>query len=197
VEPPTWCSCTCMNVVEFGRGFRQAPLSWAVASVRVVGWDVVGELGTIEGHAFISYFREDSESADRVHRVLEAAGVRVWRDTSDLWGGEDWRDKIRRAIVDDALVFISCFSRRGIARKTSYQNAELALAIEQLQMRSPEWPWLIPVRFDDCDIPDLDIGRGRTLRSLQRVDVFGDRSDEGTVRLVTAVLRICKYSEFL
>jgi hypothetical protein len=45
------------------------------------------------------------------------------------------------------------------------QNEELILAIEQLRQRPPEEPWLIPVRFDACQIPDRDIGAGRTLNS--------------------------------
>lgn len=47
------------------------------------------------------------------------------------------------------------------------------MAIEQLRQRSPRLPWLIPVRFDDCAIPDRDIGSGRTLSSIQRADLFG------------------------
>jgi hypothetical protein len=61
------------------------------------------------GHAFISYVREDSHEVDKLQRELEAAGISVWRDTADLWSGEDWRAKIRRAITDNALVFIACF----------------------------------------------------------------------------------------
>ena len=162
----------------------------------VVSWDAVNELGTIEGHAFISYVREDAAEAGRLQQVLEAAGVRVWRDKSDLWPGEDWREKIRRAITADALVFIACFSRKSVARKRSYQNEEIALAIEQLRQRQPGEPWLIPVRFDDCEIPDFDIGSGRALASIQRADLFGDYSDESTFRLVRAVLRILgQYSD--
>ena len=141
-------------------------------------------------HAFISYVREDEHHVDRLQRKLESAGVRVWRDIADLWPGEDWRAKIRQAITDDALVFIACFSRQSIARNQSYQNEELILAIEQLRRRRAGDPWLIPVRFSDCDIPDVDIGMGRTLRSLQRVDLFGDRADEGAARLVVSVLRL-------
>ena len=98
--------------------------------------------------------------------------------------------KIRRAITDDALAFIACFSSRSVARRKSYQNEELLLAIEQLRLRRPDGIWLIPVRLDDCDIPDLDLGGGRTLGSIQRVDLFGDKRDIGIVRLVTAVLGI-------
>jgi TIR domain len=142
------------------------------------------------GHAFISYVREDSHEVDRLQRTLEAAGVSVWRDTADLWPGEDWRMKIRRAITDDALAFIACFSSRSVARQRSYQNEELSLAIDQLRLRRPEDPWLIPVRFDDCDIPDRDIGGGRTLGSIQRVDLFGDKRDIEIARLKAAVVRI-------
>jgi hypothetical protein len=144
----------------------------------------------LRGHVFISYVREDSADVDQLQQVLQTAGVRVWRDTADLWPGEDWRVKIRRAITDDALVFLACFSRRGLARKRSYQNEELALAIDQLRLRSPSEPWLIPVRFDDCEIPDIDIGGGRTLGSIQRADLFGERIDDGFARLSGAVLRI-------
>ena len=120
----------------------------------------------------------------------------MWRDTADLWPGEDWRLKIRRAITDNALVFVACFSNRSIARKKSYQNEELLLAIEQLRLRRPDDPWLIPVRFDDCDIPDLEIGGGRSLPSIQRAGLFGDQRDAGIARLVSAILRILgRYSD--
>ena len=144
----------------------------------------------VPGHVFLSYIREDSKAVDRLQRVLEAAGIRIWRDTEDLWPGEDWRARIRRAITDDALVFIACFSRNGTSRETTFQNEELALAIEQLRRRDPGTPWLFPVRLDDCVIPDWDVGGGRTLASIQRADLFGDRYDEGIARLVAAVLRI-------
>jgi hypothetical protein len=71
-------------------------------------------------------------------------------------------------------------------------TAATALAIDQLQLRRPGAPWLIPVRFDDCDVPDVDIGGGRSLASIQRADLFGDHSDQGITKLVTAVLRILR-----
>jgi len=77
-----------------------------------------------------------------------------------------------------------------LSRDVSYQREELELAVEQLRLRSPDDPWLIPVRLDDCEIPDRDIGGGRTLTSIQRADLFGSRRAEGTVRLVTMILQI-------
>jgi hypothetical protein len=144
----------------------------------------------VAGHAFLSYVREDSAAVDRLQRLLEAAGIRVWRDIDDLWPGEDWRGRIRGAITDNALAFIVCFSSSSVNRTKSYQNEELLAAIDQLRLRRPGDPWLIPVRFDDCVIPELDIGGGRTLASIQRADLFGDRDQEGIARLVASVLRI-------
>lgn len=123
----------------------------------------MNDVDVVPGHAFISYVREDTKAVDKLQSVLEAAGVRVWRDTADLWPGQDWRTRIRQAITADAQAFIACFSRNSMSRGKTYQNEELTLAVEQVRQRQPGDSWLIPVRLDDCAIPDRDIGGGRTL----------------------------------
>jgi hypothetical protein len=138
--------------------------------------------------------REDHQRVDRLQRNLESVGIRVWRDTADLWPGQDWRAKIRHAITADALVFIACFSNKSLSRKMSYMNEELILAIEQLRLHQPGEPWLIPIRFDDCAIPEVDLGGGRTLRSIQCADLFGKRYHEGAKRLITTVLQVLDHS---
>lgn len=150
----------------------------------------MSDLDELAGHAFISYVREDAPRVDELQRTLEDAGIRIWRDTADLWPGEDWRENVRRAITDNALAFLACFSAVGINKRKSYQNEELLLAIEEMRKRPPYEPWLIPVRFDDCAIPDRDIGGGRTLTSIQRVDLFGEGLAENSERLVGGILRI-------
>ncbi len=142
-----------------------------------------------QGHAFISYVREDSGAVDALQRSLEAAGVPVWRDRASLWPGEDWRAKIKEAITRDALVFIACFSSHTAARQKSHFYEELLLAIEQLRLRRPHDLWLIPVRLDDCEVPELELGPGRTLTSIQQADLFGEKRDLATRRLVAVVQR--------
>jgi hypothetical protein len=144
----------------------------------------------VGGHAFLSYVSEDSAQVDRLEGVLLGAGIPVWRDRSALWPGEDWRERIREAITDNALAFVAFFSSNSLARVRSYQNEELVLAVEQLRLRRPGQPWLIPVRLDDCELPDLEIGGDRRLSDLQWVDVFGDGFEEGATRLVAAIQRI-------
>jgi hypothetical protein len=142
------------------------------------------------GHVFISYGHEDSASVDKLRARLIDAGIRVWRDKKDLCPGDHWRTVIGRAIKDGTLVFLACFSAESLARSQSWQNEELTLAVEQMRLRAPDEPWLIPARFDNCDIPDIDIGAGRTLDSIQRCDLFGDDADDQAARLVVAIKRI-------
>lgn len=142
-------------------------------------------------HAFLSYMHENTREVDELQEALEAAGIRVWRDTQDLWPGEDWQAKIRSAIKSDSLAFIACFSSAAGEREKSYQYEELTVAVEEFRLRRPDASWLFTVRFDECEIPDFDLGAGRRLNtSIQRVDLFGEGKTSRTVRLITAVDRI-------
>lgn len=143
------------------------------------------------GHAFLSYVREDTLIIDRLHRILLTSGVPVWRDSSDLWPGDNWRDEIRGAIANDALAFIACFSPNSVTKEKSYQNEELLLAIEQIRLRPPDRTWLIPVRLGDCEPPDYDLGGGRRLSDLQWIDLFPDEKwDVNVIKLVQSVQRV-------
>lgn len=149
-----------------------------------------GRPGELHGHVFISYVREDLERVDRLQAVLVGAGFRVWRDTADIWPGQDWRLEIRDAIQAGSLVFIGCFSENSERRETSYQNQELILAVEQMRARRPGVPWLIPVRFADCRLPAFDLGAGRMLDSLQHIDLFDGDWERDMPRLIGAVHRV-------
>jgi len=84
----------------------------------------MAEADATGGHAFISYVREDAAPADELQELLQAAGVRVWRDTVDLFPGEDGDPG---AISADSLVFLACFSRESASREKTFQNEELCL----------------------------------------------------------------------
>lgn len=142
------------------------------------------------GHAFISYVREDQDRVKEIVRSLNAADVPIWTDKTRLSPGEDWQLTIRKAIQRNALAFIAVFSRNSAARERSYQHEELNLAAEQFRLHPPGRVWLIPVRLDDCELPDYVLGAGRTLDSLQRVDLFGEDAKDEMIRLVASVLRV-------
>lgn len=144
------------------------------------------------GHAFISYVREDGRHVDRLQQFLEAGGIRVWRDISSLGPGDDWEAKIREAIGANSLAFIACFSRNSERRRRTHQRVELLLAINELRERPADRAYLMPVRFDNCKIPDLDIGAGRTLSSLTWVDLYGrpELWQQEAERLLDGIQRI-------
>lgn len=136
------------------------------------------------GHVFISYVREDGTRVDQLVKYLERAGIQVWRDKSDIAPGQDWKIAIRRAISNGAFAFLGCFSQNSTTKSVSYQNEEVALAVEQVRRRPPGAMWFIPVRFDECTLPEFDIGGGRTLDDINRVDLFDDDwADFGTLVL--------------
>jgi hypothetical protein len=181
--------------VQVGSGNLQLNFSYS-SSIRASDDDEssISEFKTNDsrhrGYVFISHVREDSDEVDALQRALEAAGIPVWRDKTNLWPGQDWRATVRAALASDSLAFIVLFSRNSVARPKSYMNEELLLAVDQLRLRRPADMRLIPVRLDDVDVPDLDLGGGRRLPSIQTADLFGADRDVQVERLVATVQRL-------
>lgn len=123
-------------------------------------------------HVFVSYVHEDSAELDKLCAVLEAAQIPYWRDRTSLGPGDAWKAKIREAIRSGSLVFLACFSANSRAKGKSHMNEELTLAIEEYRKMPPGRTWLIPVRIDAGDVPEWDLGAGRTLRDLNYTDLF-------------------------
>ena len=140
-------------------------------------------------YVFLSCVPADNATADLLQEALEAAGARVWRTATEVWPGDDWRALAQAAISDGAFAFLACFSRARLALGQSGQHEELVWAIDELRQHGSGDSWLIPVRFDDCQIPAIDLGAGRTLRSLRSADLFGSVQATELARLVAAVTR--------
>ena len=144
----------------------------------------------LPGQVFLCYVREDADEADRLQQVLERAGIKVWRDNERIRPGQGWRLEVRKAITTPRLAFIACFSERSRSKASSYQNEELRLAIDQMRLLQPGVPWLIPVRFDPCSLPEFDLGGGRLLASLHTADLFGSNYEFQAERLVQAIRQL-------
>jgi hypothetical protein len=126
---------------------------------------------------FIAYVDEDRESALRLADAIGAAGLKVWVDKRRLLPGQDWRRAIERAIEWSDLV-VACFSRAGIRKRGQFQ-AEVRLALRCAE-RMPLDDWfVIPVRFDDCQLPER-------VRGTEYLDLFPDFS-AGVAKLVRAI----------
>lgn len=122
---------------------------------------------------FISYIHENKSDVDRIHQELEAHGIEVWRDLQDLNPGDRWKQKIRNAIQKGAF-FLACFSKEYHDRDESYMNEELTIAIDRLRQMPIDRIWFISIKLNDCELPDIDIGRGETLNDLTYVKLYED-----------------------
>lgn len=50
--------------------------------------------GTPKGAVFLSYASQDAKAARRICEALQAAGIEVWFDQSQLRGGDAWDQSI-------------------------------------------------------------------------------------------------------
>ena len=135
---------------------------------------------------FISYVKENMEIVKKLYQELKSHGIQVWLDRKDLAPGARWKREIRRAIQQGAF-FIACFSEEYNNRNKTFMNEELVIAIEELRQRPTDQTWFIPVKLNECEIPDLDIGGGDTLQDLHYVDLYEDWN--GSIQSILRVVQ--------
>ncbi|MCP4259355.1 MAG: toll/interleukin-1 receptor domain-containing protein [Planctomycetes bacterium] len=135
--------------------------------------------------AFMSYVREDQDAVRLIRHELERRGIGVWQYVDRLLPGQWWKDEIRKAIRQGDF-FIVCFSANYWARRRTYVNEELTVAVEELRLRSRQITWFIPILLSRCEVPDIPIGAGQTLHDLQLLDLSDDW--ERGIALLTQVV---------
>ena len=136
-------------------------------------------------HVFISYVCENEETVGRLYHDLTSHGLDVWLDRNDIDPGVQWKQAIRKAIQDGAF-FIACFSKEYNDRDKTYMNEELILATEVLRQQSFDKVWFIPAKLNECEIPEEDIGGGKTFKDFQWVELYKDW-DTGIQRLLKSI----------
>ncbi len=102
---------------------------------------------------FLAHAKEDKEAVSELYDRLNEAGYKPWLDEKDLLPGQNWQSEISRVIKNSQL-FIACLSKRSIA-KQGFVQQEFRMAINQAAKLPSESIYLIPLRLDDCEIPDL------------------------------------------
>ncbi len=102
---------------------------------------------------FLSYASQDTEAARRIGEALQAAGIVVWLDQSELRGGDAWDAAIRKQIKNCAL-FVPIISANSHARAEGYFRLEWKLAVDRSHLMAAEKAFLLPVVIDDTREPD-------------------------------------------
>jgi hypothetical protein len=100
-------------------------------------------------------------------------------DKESLRLGEPWMQKLRAAIRDGAF-FVLCLSKQLAARPSSVVYREIDMALEELERGHGDQTWFLPLRLDDCPIP-------QEVAKFKYVDLFPD-FDSGAVTLVNRLL---------
>jgi hypothetical protein len=115
---------------------------------------------------FISYATEDRPAAERLFNGLTAHGLAAWLDHRKLLPGQNWPDRIEDAIASSDF-FIACFSSQSVRKRGGFQM-EIRYALNCANSLPLDEVFLIPVRLDDCHVPD------RIQRETHYVDMFPD-----------------------
>jgi TolB-like protein/Flp pilus assembly protein TadD len=102
---------------------------------------------------FLSYASQDAEAAGRICKALQAAGIEVWFDQSELRGGDAWDQQIRHQIRDCAL-FVPIISAHTQARPEGYFRLEWKLAVDRSHLMAAEKAFLVPVVVDATTEPE-------------------------------------------
>lgn len=124
---------------------------------------------------FLSYAREDKIKVAALYQQLCDAGYKPWMDIKDILPGEKWKIAIGNAIRNSNF-FFACLSSNSVSKR-GYLQKEINTALEIWQEKLEDDIYLIPVRLEECDIPNA-------LADFQWVDLF---QNDGWERLQKAL----------
>lgn len=134
---------------------------------------------------FLSHAKEDEQTVLDLYEKLQQKGYKPWIDRKELLPGDSWRAVVP-AVIEESDIFIACFSCVSVA-KHSYVQKEIRIALNTQVAKPPETTYLIPIRLDDCTIPNFRQEEcGMSLHDIQSVDVF---EYDGLNRLFEALKR--------
>ncbi len=120
-------------------------------------------------HVFISYCYENKGTVNDLCEVLSLHDLVVWVDWENLVPGIPWKQ-----VINTGYFFIACFSKEYNSREKTYMNEELSIAIDMLKQKPYDKIWFIPLKLNECHIPEINIGDGETLQSLQDINLYED-----------------------
>jgi TIR domain len=134
------------------------------------------EVGTL---VFLCHSSVDKRQVRDLYRRLTADNINCWFDEENLLPGQDWEYEIGRAIGRSRFV-LACLSQKSVTR-AGFVQKEIRRAIEVAAEQPEGVAYIIPVRLEECDVPDR-------LSQWQWVDQFNDNGYERLVRGLRAGL---------
>lgn len=137
----------------------------------------ISEIGNMKvmARVFLSYARADEAKVEYLYQQLNDLGFTPWMDKKDILPGELFESSIDKAIRRSDF-FLVCLSTKS-ANKRGFLQREIKTALDIWQEKLESDIYLIPVRLEDCEVPD-------SLRNFQWANLF---EEEGWLSLVKAI----------
>lgn len=115
------------------------------------------------GGIFISYAREDGDTAQKLEEIFRAKGIQVWRDQESIYAGEHWPKAIGQGIAGQKI-FLLLWSKNSSASHFVEFEWNTALALQKT---------IVPVFIDKTRLPAALSAKNGV--SLKDVDAAVDR----------------------
>ena len=113
---------------------------------------------------FLCHASEDKTLVRKLNKKLLAESwLDTWLDEEKILPGQDWNVEIEKGVEASDAVIV-CLSSISVA-KEGYVQRELRKVLDTALEKKEGSIFVIPVRFDDCDVP-------RKLGEWQYVDYF-------------------------
>ena len=101
---------------------------------------------------FLSYASEDRGAVEALYGQLQEEGLSPWMDSKDILPGEQWEQRIWKAIHDSDF-FCVILSNNSI-HKRGFLQKEIKKALDLWEEKLSDDIYLIPIRLEPCDPPD-------------------------------------------
>ncbi len=124
---------------------------------------------------FLSYARADIKEVEKLYKDLADARFKPWMDIKDILPGQDWKHIIK-GVIQKSDFFLACLLTNSVNKRGFFQT-ELKDGMEVLKEKLKSDIYLIPVRLEECDLPE-------DLNHIHRVDLF---AEDGWEKLVSAI----------
>jgi hypothetical protein len=127
----------------------------------------------------------DKPTVRKIYKKLISEGFNPWLDEENILPGQDWRRAIESAVqeAEAILIFLSTQS----LTKDGELHQDIRRILKIIEKRSRDSLFLIPIRLENCVIPD-------SLEKWKWVNLFERRGHE---RLVQSLIARSKYIKYL
>lgn len=135
---------------------------------------------------FLAHASEDKVLIRDIYKELKLKNLNPWLDERSLMPGVKWDQEIVNTIKISRF-FIACISKNSIS-KNGYIQKELKMALAELEKKTPDFIYFIPVLLEDIEIPNVTVGT-INMRDYQAIKVF---EEDGLKKLVDYLEKIIK-----